>query len=206
MKNRFKKNEYKKWLRFFIIILFITILYNVISKINDENKILEKEVIEVGETTEKEIEENTITTKNIENQEKIVEEEYEGYKVAAFLEIPTINLKTNILEEYSTSGLAKCASKFWGTNANEVGNFCIAGHNYKKPNMFTNVYKLKSGDILYLTDNKNGRVKYVVYDIYKVKPENTNSLSQKTNGKREITLITCTANAKQRIIVKAKEI
>lgn len=197
------KNKYKKFLKVLIIILFSIIIINLISEINQEEKIEEEKITEETKTEEKQ--EVVVNTNAISKKELLVEEEYEGYKIAAFLEIPKISLKTNILEEYSEKGLSKCVSKFWGTNANEIGNFCIAGHNYKKPNMFTNVYKLEEGDKIYLTDNKNGKIEYVVYDIYKVKTENTKSLSQKTNGKREITLITCTANAKQRIIVKAME-
>lgn len=149
------------------------------------------------------VKEEAITRVVLEN---LVDEEYFGYKVAAFLEIPKIKLETNVLAEYSKKGLDKCVSKFWGTDSNCVGNFCIAGHNYQKPNMFYNVHKLKEGDTLYLTDNENGKIQYKIYDIYKVKPQNTKCLSQQTNGKREITLITCNSSGSYRIIVKAREV
>lgn len=41
--------------------------------------------------------------------------------------------------------------------------------------------------------------------MYVVEPENVSSTSQKTNGKREITLITCTDDSVNRVIVKARE-
>lgn len=203
MRKRFKKkSKIKQILKFTIITLFVITLFGTIQHIEKESEIKSSEDLEKIYTPEI-TEEKQIIEKS---EEPIVIDEYQGYKVAAFLEIPEIDLATNVLEEYSVQGLAKCVSKFWGTNANEVGNFCIAGHNYKKPNMFNNVYKLKIGDNIYLTDNKNGRVEYEIYNIYKEKPEETSSLSQKTEGRREITLITCSANAKYRIIVKAKEI
>ena len=37
-------------------------------------------------------------------------------------------------------------------------------------------------------------------------PEDISCLEQKTNEKKEITLITCTDDSKQRVIVKAKEV
>ena len=119
--------------------------------------------------------------------------------------MPKIKLKTNVLTEYSTEGLEKCASKYYGPEANGIGNYCIAGHNYNQKNMFNHLIDLKIGDSLFLTNNKSGIVEYEIYDIYKVKPQNVEPLSQKTNGKREVTLITCVNYSKNRLVVKAAE-
>ena len=134
-----------------------------------------------------------------------VSTKYLGYKVDCRLEIPEIDLKTNVLQNYTKAGLKVCASKYYGPNANEVGNYCIAGHNYKKENMFNHLIDLKTGDSIYLTDNTNGVVEYQIYDIYKVKPQNTKPLEQNTNGQRELTLITCVNYSKNRLVVKAIE-
>ena len=202
MGKRFKKNsKTNKILKLCIILIFIYVIYNFIYVTQKEANIKTK-----SEEIQKIEYETNIENENYKAQKnkEIIPEEYEGYKVAAFIEIPSINLQTFVLDDIS--GLDICVSKFWGTEANEIGNFCIAGHNYQKPNMFNNVYKLEIGEYIYLTDNKNGKLKYKIYDMYKVKPQDTESLSQKTNGKKEITLITCTANAKNRIIVKATQI
>ena len=50
-----------------------------------------------------------------------------------------------------------------------------------------------------------GKYTYTIYDIYKVKPENTASLNQETNGKRIVTLITCVNYSNTRLIIKAVE-
>ncbi len=143
-------------------------------------------------------------TKVIKPTEPVVER-YSGYKVDSRLEVPKIKLKTNVLTEYSTEGLEKCASKYYGPEANGIGNYCIAGHNYNQKNMFNHLIDLKIGDSLFLTNNKSGIVEYEIYDIYKVKPQNVEPLSQKTNGKREVTLITCVNYSKNRLVVKAAE-
>lgn len=143
-------------------------------------------------------------TKVIKPTEAVVER-YFGYKVDSRLEVPKIKLKTNVLTEYSTEGLEKCASKYYGPEANGIGNYCIAGHNYNQKNMFNHLIDLKIGDSLFLTNNKSGIVEYEIYDIYKVKPQNVEPLSQKTNGKREVTLITCVNYSKNRLVVKAAE-
>lgn len=134
-----------------------------------------------------------------------IPEEYKGYKVAAKLEIPKIELETYILNTYSEKSLNISATKFWGANPNNQGNFCVAGHNAQNKNMFSNLRELKIGDTLWITDNEIGKVEYEIYDIYTVKPEDVSCLSQQTEGRKEITLITCTNDSKKRIIVKAKE-
>ena len=140
------------------------------------------------------------------NDIKEVPKEWKGYDVIARLEIPTIQLETYILENYSEEALQVSVVKFWGAEPNEIGNFCVVGHNFQNNNMFKNLYKLKIGDTLFVSDNKNGKVEYQVKDIYTVLPEQTKCLSQKTNGKIETTLITCTKDSKERIIVKASPV
>ena len=137
-------------------------------------------------------------------KEQIIDE-YKGYTVAAKLEIPKIQLETYILQNYSEEALNISVTKFWGANPNEIGNFCVAGHNFRNKNMFRNLKSLQTGDRLFVSDNKIGKVDYKIYDIYKVKPEDVSCLTQETGGRREITLITCTNDSKQRIIVKARE-
>ena len=134
-----------------------------------------------------------------------VAKEYRGYRVDAYLEIPALNLKTEVLKNYTKQGMEICVSKYWRPNPNEIGNYCIAGHNYITERMFSKLSKLKNGDEMILSDNENGKYTYEVYDIYKVTPENVKPLSQQTDGKREVTLITCSNYSKNWLVVKAVE-
>ncbi len=63
------------------------------------------------------------------------------------------------------------------------------------------------GDAIEITDmiGNTGTVTYKVYDKYVVEPDDTDCTTQRTNGLKEITLITCTDDSKQRVIVKARE-
>ena len=137
--------------------------------------------------------------------EKIVKS-YKGYIVSAKLTIPKINLETYVFEDYDEDAMWICPTKYFGPNPNEEGNYCIAAHNYDKENMFNHIIELEKGDIIYLSDNENGIVEYEVYDIYKVKPTDNTPLEQNTNGKTELTLITCSDYSSKRIIVKARKI
>ncbi len=134
-----------------------------------------------------------------------VDLEYKGYDVIAKLEIPKINLETYVLKTYSNEALKISVVRFWGAKPNTAGNFCIAGHNFKNKNMFHDLKDLSIGDNIWVVDNNVGKVEYEIYNIYKVLPEDVSCLSQETNNKKEVTLITCTNDSKERIIVKAKE-
>ena len=129
---------------------------------------------------------------------------YKGYEVSAELYIPKINLNTYVLDDKSDEAMWICPTKYYGPEPNEVGNYCIAAHNYDRKNMFNHIIELEIGDTIYLSDNKNGKVKYEVYDIYKAIPSNTEALLQNTSGRTELTLITCSDYSRKRIIVKCR--
>ena len=127
--------------------------------------------------------------------------------------IPKINVEYPILDgesdsEAETEELLKMSPvKFHGPDINTVGNYCIVGHNYRNSRFFSKVPTLENGDIIQITDfADNSTVEYAVYDKYVVDPTDVSCTSQNTDGRREITLITCTNDSKQRVIVKAREI
>ena len=130
----------------------------------------------------------------------------------ATINIPKINLQYPILDgetdsEAETEALLKISpTKFWGSDPNEVGNFCIVGHNYRNSKFFSKVPTLENGDIIEITDLEGKTLRYSIYNKYQVSPEDLSCTSQLTNGKKEITLITCTNDSKMRVIVKAKAV
>ncbi len=191
-----------------LIFTFLAIIIWLIIQNYKDRKILQKETAEYETKkviAQDVVEQNSIVEKNINIQKEKVIEKYKGFDVIAKLEIPQINLETYILKNYSENALKISVTKFWGADPNQIGNFCIAGHNFQNKNMFHNLKDLKKGEKLYVTDNNIGKIEYEIYDIYKVYPEDVNCLSQQTNGKKETTLITCTADSEKRIIVKARE-
>ena len=191
----------KKIIIIFIIIISFGIIYYYyyMPKKQTEKSIQAKDTSIVEDHKDEEI----ICKINSKQNLNLIEEKYKGYNVSAKLVIPKIDIETYVLEDYNIEALKVSVTKFWGNNPNDIGNFCIAGHNYKE---FKNITKLNIGDIFTLTDNYNGIIQYEIYDIYKVLPKQTECLSQNTNGRKEVTLITCTTNSKKRVIVKAKEI
>ena len=198
--KRLKPSKWKKIINNIMLICILLLSTFLVLELRAEEAIPEKQDVGNTERTQTNVE-------IIPKKEKIflqeVEEEYKGYKVTAMLQIPKINVNTCVLEEYSIDALYECVTKFYGNEPNEVGNFCIAGHNSKRKNMFTDIKQLEIGDEIILTSQEKGSLIYEVYDKYKVKPEDTSCLSQETDD-IELTLISCTNDSSKRIIIKAR--
>ena len=134
------------------------------------------------------------------------------YVTVATINIPKINVTYPIIDgptdsAEETEELLKISiTRFWGPEPNEVGNFCIVGHNYRNSRFFSKVPNLVEGDTIEITDLSGRTISYKVYTKYQVDPTDVSCTSQLTNGRKEITLITCTDDSKYRVVVKAREV
>lgn len=131
------------------------------------------------------------------------------YVTDAVLKIPSLDINYPVLktaDEHIDEVLKISLVKYWGRNPNEEGNYVVVGHNYKNKKMFGKLPDIQMGAIVELTDLTGTTLKYEVYDKYIVDPNDTSCTSQKTGGKKEITLITCRTYGTQRQVVKAREI
>lgn len=130
---------------------------------------------------------------------------YQGYDVVGKIEIPAIDLEYPILDRATGTSIELAVAVQYGPGPNKVGNTVIAGHNYRNGSFFGNNDKLELGDKVYITDNSGRRIKYNIYNIYETSPEDGDYMMRDTNGKREISLTTCTDNSKARLIIWAVE-
>ena len=203
--SKMNNNLIKIFAIFLIGILLIIYLSEINSNAKEEEKtqIVKRTANQVMQNNSVISEESQESKTNEEIQKTQIPTEYKGFSVVAKLEIPKINLETYVLENYSVQALTVSVTKFYGGEPNEIGNFCISGHNYVVKNMFHNLKKLDVNDEIFLTDLKNRTYKYKIYKKETVLPKETECLSQITNGRIELTLITCTADSSKRIILKA---
>lgn len=145
----------------------------------------------------------------IQEQQTYTTQKGTNYTTDSIVNIPSLGIKYPVLktdEAHMDEVLEISIVKFWGCNPNEVGNYVIVGHNYKNKKMFGKLSSIKNGDVVEITDLTGRTLKYAVYDKYKVSPSDTACTSQRTNGNKEITLITCSNYGTQRLVVKAREI
>lgn len=202
--SKMNNNLIKIFAIFLIGILLIIYLSEINSNAKEETtQIVKRTANQVMQNNSVISEESQESKTNEEIQKTQIPTEYKGFSVIAKLEIPKINLETYVLENYSVQALTVSVTKFYGGEPNEIGNFCISGHNYVVKNMFHYLKKLDVNDEIFLTDLKNRTYKYKIYKKETVLPKETECLSQITNGRIELTLITCTADSSKRIILKA---
>lgn len=177
----------------------------------DSTKLVDEEVIVVRLNAIPE-EKNATTTQVVQIEQKIeVPDEQKltasdgtVYYTIGVINIPSINVNYPILSTYTDELLKIAPCRFHGPNPNEVGNLCIAGHNYKNSKFFSKVPNLQLGDKIEITDLSGRMLTYTVYDKFIVNADELECTSQLTNGNKEITLITCTNDNKQRHIIKAR--
>lgn len=129
-----------------------------------------------------------------------------SYYSEAVLKIPSLGIEYPVLSNTSDELLKVSLNRLWGPKPNEVGNYVIVGHNYKSGKMFGKLSLISKGDTFTLTDLSNRTITYQVYDKYIVDPTDVSCTSQLTDGRKEVTLITCKSYGKQRLVVKAREV
>ena len=219
-----KKKVYK--FNFFISVFLICILVSfyiyaeydrnkseeasqaLLSEFNENSDILkEKSNILIAVLNDTNEDSNANDTSEDASQKAInssnVQTTKEGFKYTtiASINIPKINVNYPILEG-ETGSLEETESIIKIAPA----NFCIVGHNYLNSKFFSKVPTLENGDIIEITDENKQTMSYSVYTKYEVVPEDVSCLDQETNGRKEITLITCTDDSQKRVIVKARAI
>lgn len=194
----------------FIIIISCSIF--LIFKINSSKKEYDKELYaEIYEEFEQlnEIDFSSVSDDTIlKNDISIYKKSATGseYRVIASISIPKISAFYPVIAETTEEYLKIAPTKLWGPNPNEEGNLCIIGHNWENDALFSNLGQLENNDIVRIKDNTGNTVEYKVYDKYTVKADDLECTNQDTNGKTEITLITCTNNKNTRLIVKGTKV
>ena len=118
------------------------------------------------------------------------------------LSIPSLNIEGIIVEGVENEEITHNIGHFNNTAMpGGNGNFSIAGHSSTVyTNVFNEIDKIKNGDKIVI-DALNGNFVYEVVDKFVVEPEETSVLNGYSD-KKEITIVTCTAKGKERLIIK----
>lgn len=196
------KNELKKYKFLLILSLFSVILF----------LIYELYIYNIANQKEK-LSEDLLTSFYLENLYSSVDSNYtivtlnktSNFSIIGSIEIPRININYPILSTIDDELLKISPCRFYGPYPNEIGNLCIAAHNYNDDRFFGNLNKLQIGDKINIYDSSNYLVSYFVYDTFEIMDSDLSCTNQNTYGKREITLITCNNISKKRLVIKAKE-
>ena len=199
-----------------VIVIVATILViNVYKKhknsrdaaiaISDFDSNLEDEVNDID--TQKLIEQDiveSVPTSNQKGTRKVTY--YKNFVMLGYIEIPKIKLRQPILEKETAASLEQSVAIRYPKYAilNSIGNVVIAGHNYRNGMFFSNLKKVTIGDIVRITDTNGKTLTYTIYETYYTFPEDTAYMTRDVGENIEVTLVTCSNDSSQRLIVKAK--
>ena len=84
-----------------------------------------------------------------------------------------------------------------------LGNICIAAHNYDNDKFFSKINTLFNDDLIYIYNLNGEKNEYSVRENFETELNDTSCTNQNTEGKQELTLVTCNNVNNKRIIVKA---
>lgn len=202
----YKKIKLKNNVKKFKIMLYISLVLIIILCFYSlwfYNNIRKKEKLSKDYFTSFNIDKVYYTSNDEDTSQKIYNENYTY--IIGIIEIPKINIKYPILSSVDDELLKIAPCRFYGPLPNEIGNLCIAGHNYDDDRFFGNIFKLETNDKITIYDSKGSYTIYSVYKKYEISANDISCTNQNTFGKKEITLVTCNNKNKNRLVIKARE-
>ena len=126
--------------------------------------------------------------------------------IIGIIKIDKINVNYSILSVSNNDLLDISICRFAGPMPNEVGNLCLAGHNYVDYKFFSRLNELVLNDKIKIYDLTGNFIEYSIYDIYETNPNDTTCTFQDKKDSRIVTLITCNNINGKRLVLHAKEI
>lgn len=178
------------------------------NKVKKENKV-KNEYVPIDRNAVNPLEElNKLNADRVpdETEQQEPEKVYmEDYEVKGTIEIPKTGIKYPVLDSVTKRSLEIAVGIAYGPGLNQVGNTIIYGHNYRNGLFFSDNKKLVSGDVIYITDQYGEKVTYEIYNVYQTSANDASYFTRDTEGRREISLQTCTDDSAGRIIIWAAE-
>lgn len=194
-----------------IVLLIISILLSI-RLVNNyfNNAAIKKSKEKTVETLNEKFDNEVKQPQNSESVNSRSKENNEGSKkvknVVGKIVIEKLGISYPILEGSTEENLSISITRFYGSQVNSIGNCVLAGHNMKDGSLFGRLSELSEDDNIILYDNSGNRKKYKVFNIKVVDPKDLSVLSQDTNNSCWVTLITCSNNGKNRLIIQANEV
>lgn len=193
-KSRKKKIRFK--LQFYIsAILFIilTTVFSTLTYSKSKNEEISKELLDSFSNSLYANYQNDIISK-VNNNSFVI----------GIIEIEKIKLNYPILSTQSKELLEISPCRFAGPLPNNVGNLCIAGHNYADKRFFGRLKELSLNDKISIYDLSGKKLDYIIYEKREILSTDLSCTSQETNGNIIVTLITCNNISGKRLQIKAK--
>ncbi len=192
--------KFKKFFRFQLFLSIFLIIFIVSFIFFNKYKLYEQE------RYSSQILSNYNITKlysDLKSSDMFSNENVEGSHIIGIIDIPKLGIYYPVFSNYDDELLRVSPCKFYGPQPGNVGNLCIAGHNYDNDKFFSKISNLNLNDEIVIYNNFNKKFSYFVFDIYEVKSDDLSPVYSYDKNSRQLTLITCNNLNNNRIIVKA---
>ena len=123
----------------------------------------------------------------------------DGENYIGLLEIPALELKLPVMDEWSYPRLKKSPCRYTGSAY--LDNLVISAHNYESH--FGRLKELNEGSRVVFSDSDGNRFLYEVILIETLMPTD---IREMTSGEFDLTLFTCTIGGKQRVTVRCDRV
>ena len=192
-----KNNLYKSIFLFSIFLLLVSIIFLFIKLYkNFVNEQISKKLNSSYSVS-------TLYSENIDLENILSESDP---FVIGIIKIDKINVNYSILSICNDELLDISVCRFAGPMPNEIGNLCIAGHNYVDYKFFSRLNELDINDEITIFDLSGNYKNYLIFKKYEILPTDVSCTTQETNNLRIVTLVTCNNVNGKRLVLQAKEI
>lgn len=204
--NNLKEHNYRHLSKIIFYICIILIIIAIFLYLYNRYTLFQKQKISKNLISNFNI--KTLYSNSTDNYitEQLISQSYEESFVIGVIQIDKIDITYPILSTTSEELLKISPCRFYGPMPNEVGNLCIAGHNYIDDTQFGKVNNLNIDDIIKIFDLNGNFIQYKIYEKNEITANDFSCTNQNTNGLKEITLITCNNVKGNRLCIKAREI
>lgn len=201
--NKFKKTLLICVLILGLLLIFINPIQNcIIAHLSDQLNTTDYTVADLQTNLDKEADFNFEAVQSLSITDVLkAQASVDKLPVIGSIVIPKVQLQLPILKGVGRSALAVGAGTMKPTQQLGEGNYALASHYFKgKDILFGPLYRTQIGDAIYLTDLTN------IYE-YKLSVKNiieaTDVYVIEDTANTLLTLITCTEDGKQRLMVQA---
>lgn len=109
--------------------------------------------------------------------------------VEGTIDIPSLGIHYPIVEYVAASSLTVAITRFAGPGLDQTGNVVLVGHHSWGNLFFTRISRLRTGDLIRVTDGGRQTVTYAVTGHRLIGADDTSVLDQPGDGQRHLTLI-----------------
>lgn len=167
------------------------------------NRLLEVSMEEIAENREREVMIDFTDVREVTTGSIMGSMNASGIYTIGRIKIESVGLDLPILNVLNDAAMHKGAAIMTHDQIMGQGNYSLSSHNMRNPDLlFSPLHRVNIGDEIVISDD-TGSFTYIVTGLEIIPPTSTYALNE-VEGKTLITLITCTDDGENRLVVRGE--